>query len=273
MADILGTMLTTSYGFIEVSWNMLQSCIRKKNKVGTNSRFILSFFFRRAIELFESYLALIKENRLADCAILLRSFCEMGFNMDYIYENQNEKEKEYRALQYRLTEIKTKKKITEANLEDFRLFDKNIDTTREETIRQIESIKKELSTVFPDRKVQGFPHIADLIGASKSTTIKQLYTQVYMYSCSIEHHDTIYGRDYVDNEKCEPLEEIKPNTVLRPETNLIVFRFLFLVILKTFNDEFHLNWGKKIAELEARQDAEYQQFKKVHKEAGGGPRP
>ena len=103
MSDNLNTLIETSYEMIETTKCMLQSCQLKKKKVYSTSRFVVSFFLRRSWEMFESFLILIKENRIIDSAVLLRSLLEMGISLGYIFaKDVDETENEIRALTYQL---------------------------------------------------------------------------------------------------------------------------------------------------------------------------
>ncbi|MFQ6089794.1 MAG: hypothetical protein ACE5K0_12975, partial [Candidatus Methanofastidiosia archaeon] len=57
-------------------------------------------------------LILIKERRLMDSLVLLRSFCEMGINIGYIFLDKIDKsEKEIRVLKYMLEGNRAQLKI------------------------------------------------------------------------------------------------------------------------------------------------------------------
>ena len=103
MSESLNKLIETSLKMIETAKGMLQSCQLKKSKVYSTSRFVVSFFLRRSWEMFESFLILIKENRIIDSAVLLRSLLEMGISLGYIFaKDADETENEIRALTYQL---------------------------------------------------------------------------------------------------------------------------------------------------------------------------
>ena len=85
MSDNLNKLIETSNRMLEIAKGLAQSCQLKKNKVFSYSRFVASFFLRRAWEMFESFLTLVQENRIIDSAVLLRSFLEMGISLGYIF--------------------------------------------------------------------------------------------------------------------------------------------------------------------------------------------
>lgn len=258
MSEILDKLLAASFEFLKIAKEMQQRCLEKKNKVYSDSRYIISFFFKRAIEMFESFIVLIKEQRWADSAILLRSFWEMGISTGYIYKDP--KEKELNALRYLLDENEVQKKIINANLQDFKEIDSNIESRRDEIREEVDRIKKELCKKYCEQDWK-LPSIEERTKQSGSIVLKQAYNQIYRYLSNIEHHNIFFGRNYVNKENCEPLEEIKEVIFLSPEVNLFMFRIIFLVILKTFNEEFQLKWKDKLSELEKTHDEEYQLLK------------
>jgi hypothetical protein len=264
MADILNNLLTTSFKFIDVAKKMVHTCILKKNKKRSYSRYVISFFFRRAIEMFESFIVLIQENKLADSAMLLRSFIEMGINTGFIFESKDKKE--MNALRYILNGSKAQKKILEENIDSFREIGLDVQPRLDKIKKQIEEGKKRFKADFPDDKAE-LPSIEQRAEDSGSEVLKKAYNQLYRYFCNIEHHNTWFGRDYVDEKEFSPEEMIKGEFGFAPELNLWTFRSIFNVIMKIFNDEFNLRWGKKIEELKRQHEAEYEQMKKEKGEA------
>lgn len=258
-ADILSDLLTTSFKFVDVAKKMVQSCRLKKNKKRTYSRYIISFFFKRAIEMFESFIILIQEQKLADSAMLLRSFIEMGINVGFIFENKFKKE--MNALRYILNASKAQKKILKKNIDNFKEINIDVESRLEIIEREIKEDKKKFKDKFPDHDTE-LPCIEQRADDSGSEVLKKAYNQLYRYFSNIEHHNTWFGRDYVDEEECSPVEEIRREYAFAPEVNLWTFRSIFVVIMKTFNEEFSLKWEKKIQELKCLHEAEYEQMKK-----------
>lgn len=264
MSDILDRLIETSYKLIEIAKGMLKSCQLKKNKVYSDSRFIVSFFFRRAWEMFESFIILIKENRLIDSLILLRSFCEMGINLGYIFTDKiNKKEREIRALKYMFEGNSAQLKIINANLEDFKKFDRNIEGRRDELKKEKKRIEETLKNKYGEKKWD-LPSIEIRANESGFEVVKSIYNQIYRYTSNIEHHNIFFGKDYVIKKECEPLESVEKFETLphiKPPVSLFLFRIIFFEILGAFNNEFQLNWDKQVSEIRAIHEEEYQLLK------------
>ena len=73
---------------IELAHSMYSSCIRKKNKRRTNYRLVLSSYLARAFEIFESILLLVRDNRITDAGVLLRSLTNLLINLRYIEKDR-----------------------------------------------------------------------------------------------------------------------------------------------------------------------------------------
>ena len=78
MSSEMGILLGSSYKMIESANEMLLCCRRKKKKVFTHSGVAISFFLARALEMFESFLILVKERRIIDSAVLLKKLARHG---------------------------------------------------------------------------------------------------------------------------------------------------------------------------------------------------
>lgn len=260
MSNSLNKLIETSYRMIDIAKGMLQSCHLKKNKVYSDSRFIVSFFLRRSWEMFESFLILTKENRLIDSAVLLRSLLEMGINLGYIFANDiDERENEIRALKYLLDGNRQQVKLINSNLEGFKEFDSNIEARRDELKEKIENIEGVLKDRYGEEN-WCLPNIIDRAILSKSDVLKKAYNQSYRDLSSIEHHNMLFGQHYVDRKECEPIEEInylEHYSQLKPSVKLFLFRIVFIEILSVFNDVFELNWHEKLVEIRKLQDEEY----------------
>ena len=264
MSENLNKLIETSLKMIDISKGMLKSCQLKKNKVYSTSRFVVSFFFRRSREMFESFIILTKENRIIDSAVLLRSLLEMGISLGYIFAKDiDETENEIRALTYQLGGDRQQLKLANSNLEGFKEFDINIEARRNELKEQIRIIEGILKDKY-EKEEWDLPKIEQRAILSKSDVLKKVYNQSYRDLSSIEHHNMLFGQYYVDDKKCEPIEEIRhldhfPQ--LKPAVSLFLFRIIFIEILSLFNDEFHLNWDKQVAEIRKFQDKEYRLLK------------
>jgi len=90
--------------------------------------------------------------------------------------------------------------------------------------------------------------------------LKRAYDLGYRYESLIEHHGYFFGRDYVDDDTCDPLLNIKRHVLLDPAVDLTMARMIFLPLMKYFNDEFNLNWTEKIREYFRLHEEEYTKF-------------
>ncbi len=260
MSKSLSKLIDTSHKMIDIAKGMLQSCQLKKSKVYSTSRFVVSFFLRRSWEMFESFLSLIKENRIIDSAVLLRSILEMGINLGYIFaKDTDENENEIRALTYQLGGKRQQLKLINSNLEGFKEVDSNIEARRDELNEQIRMIEGVLKDKYGKEKWD-LPTIEQRAILSGSDVLKKAYNQAYRDLSSIDHHNMLFGQHYVDSKECEPIEEInhlKHYPQLKPSVSLFLFRVVFVEILSVFNDEFQLNWDKQVAGIRKLQDEEY----------------
>jgi len=249
---------------IDIAKGMLQSCQLKKSKVYSTLRFVVSFFLRRSWEMFESFLILIKENRIIDSAVLLRSVLEMGISLGYIFAKDiDETENEIRALTYQLDGDRQQLKLTNSNLEGFKEFDSNIEARRDELKEQIRMIEGVLKDKY-GKEEWDLPKIEQRAILSKSDVLKKAYNQSYRDLSIIEHHNMLFGQHYVDSRECEPIEEInylKHYSQLKPSVSLYLFRIVFIEILSVFNDVFQLNRHEKLAEVRKLQGDEYRLLK------------
>lgn len=266
MDELLDKMICTAHEFLAVAKKMMDSCRQKEKKCCSDCRLIIAFFCRRAVEITESFLILIKENKLPDASILLRSFWEMGIDTDYIF-SETEK-KEINSLKYLLKEYSSKKSLLEKNKEEFKANGLDVETRLKEVLEEKNLIKKKIPEKYKEINLS-WPTIYDRAKNSKYWVIRQAYNMHYVYLCNIEHHDMSFGKKYLDLAKCEPLNEITIPELLRADVNLIMWRGILLEIMKTFNREFNLKWGKVLAKLEIMQDAEYKKMK----ERDGKPTP
>lgn len=260
MSDNLNKLIETSNKMIEVAKSMAQSCHLKKNKVFSYSRFVVSFFLRRSWEMFESFLILIKENRIIDSAVLLRSMLEMGISLGYIFANDiDEEENEIRAITYQLDGDRQRLKLTNSNLEGFKEFDKNIESRRDKLIEQIKFMKGVLKDKYGKTNWQ-LPNISERVKRSKSDVLKSAYNQSYKDISNIEHHSMLFGQHYADSNAVEPINEInylEHHSQLKPSVSLYLFRIVFIEILNVFNQVFQLNWEEKVKEIRMIQEEEY----------------
>lgn len=264
MAENIMKIIESSDRMIELAKSMLRSCQSKKDKVYSESRYIISFFLRRSWEMFESFIILIKEERIIDSALLLRSQLEMGFTLGYIFANDiDENENEIRALIYRLDGNRQQLKLVNSNLEGFKEIDPNIETRRDELKEQIAEMEGKLRERYI-REDWSFPIIEERAKLSRSVVLNSAYNQSYRDLSNIEHHSMLFGEHYVNNEECEPIEKVdhlKLSPQLKLSVSIFLFRIVFIEILNVFNQVFRLNWTAKIDEIRKSQDEEYSLLK------------
>src|SRR4030042_2207120 len=264
MSGVLSILIETSYKMIELAKSMIHTCQLKKGKVYSESRFVISFFLRRSLELFESFIILIQEGRIIDSAVLLRSLLEMGFSLGYIFaKDLDEKENEIRAITYHLDGDRQQLRLIEANLEGFKEFDHNIEARRDELKEQIGMMEGVLKDKY-GKDDWRLPTIKERVDLSKSEVLKSAYGQSYRDLSNIEHHSMLFGQQYVDSEECEPIvaiNHLKHYSQLKPSVSLFLFRIVFIEILSAFNGAFKLKWETQIAEMRKLQDEEYKLLK------------
>ena len=243
---------------------MLEECERKHNADFSYGKFVIAFFFRRAIEMFESFLLLISRKRLIDGLILLRSFCEMGINLGYIFSDENnENEKNIRALKYVLAGDRAQLKLIITNLEDFREFDDNIEHRRNEVASNIEKIENILCDEYGIENWE-LISIEERAKHSGFDVVKSIYNQIYRYTSNIEHHNMFFGQDYVSTDNCIPLKTINEFHKLphiKSPVSLYLFRIIYIEILVAFNNEYHLNFDDNLSKLRKKHEKEYSLLK------------
>ena len=261
MSEFLNEMIETVYEFLETANGMIDSCRMKTKKKCSNCRIVIAFYLRRAIEISESFIVLIKASRFADSALLLRSLWEMGINTDYIFSDK--KSKEINAIKLQLHERQEQINLLEKNKEEIRKAGLDVDTRLAELARELQEMKVVFSK---EHKHTDWKWPKIFVRADRSTkwVIKQAYRQVYAYLCNIDHHDMSFGGRYVDNKKCEPLREPEPDALLRPEVNIFMVRAILIEIMKTFNEEYLLKWEDKLQVLERKQDSDYEEMRKIN---------
>lgn len=266
MNNSLGKLILTSNKMIDIAKSMIRACQLKKNKVTSPPRFVVSFFLRRGLELFESFLILIKENRIIDSALLLRSLLEVGINLGYIFAKDIYKtEKEIRTCRYLLDADRQCLRLLKKNLDGFRMFDNKIEARRDELQTNIEKMEATLKEIYNEVEWK-FPSIEQRAIQSKDEPLQNIYNQSYSNLCDIEHHSTRFGEHYVDSKEYEPILEVnhlKYYPQFNSSVSLFLFRAVFIEILNIFNQEFRLNRETQISELRSFQEEEYPLLKEL----------
>lgn len=261
MSDDMTKFIETSNKMIAVATGMLKTCKSKKKKVYSHSRFASSFLFRRSWEMFESFLILVKEGRIIDSAVLLRSFLDMGITLGYIFAKDiDEIENEKRACLYLIEGNKFQLKLANSNMDGFRKYDIKIEERRDELEKQVRDLETEFKKQFGEEEIIFPSSIEERAKQSNYEILRKVYDISYRVLSSIEHHSFFFGQGYVDGDECEPLEEInhlKRHPQLKLSVSLFYFKLIFIEVLNVFNEVFRLSWDKQVAELRALHDEEY----------------
>jgi len=264
MGENLAKLIETSEKMIQVADDLLRACHRKEKKVCSQTRYVISFFLRRSSEMFESFLLLVKENRIIDAALLLRSLWEMGISLGYIFAKDiDETESEKRALRYLLDGDRQQLKLVIGNLDGFREFDPNIEKRRDILEGRINEMEGILKQKYKEKKWK-LPSIEQRSKLSNYEVLRNAYNQAYRGLSNIEHHSYLFGDLYVDGKRCEPKrspDHLKRYPQYKLEVSLFQFRLIFIEFLNVFNREFRLGHEKQLEELNKSQDEEYELLK------------
>jgi len=234
-------LLDSCIGLIYLAEQMLKSCQLKKQKVHSHTRYVVSFFFRRSLQMLKSFIILIKENRVVDSMVLLRSLCDMCIDLEYIFAKKETKE--INALKFILKGEEDQLKLLENNYDAIKEIDDSIDIQKAKIEKNIKEIREDLTKKYNTSK-WGWPPLRNR-AEEAGKIILNYYTHVYGNYCNIEHHSLLFGQYYVDWARCEPkenLEELESLFFFKPESLLYLFRGLFLVVLSKFNIEFSLKY-------------------------------
>ena len=260
----LSILVESSYMMIKVAEDLVQACHRKEKKVCSQTRYVISFFLGRSLEMFKSFLLLIWENRIIDAALLLRSLWEMGISLGYIFAKDiDESECEKRAIRYLLNGDREQLKLINTNLDGFKEFDPNIEKRRDELKKRISIMENAFKKKYKEENWD-LPCIEKRSRLSNYEVLRNAYNQAYRGLSNIEHHSYFFGDLYVNGERCEPIKEpdhLKRYPHYKPEVSLFQFRLIFIEFLNIFNREFRLGHEKQLEELNKLQDEEYKLLK------------
>jgi hypothetical protein len=214
---------------------------------------------RRAIELSESFIILLKEDRAADYGLLLRSFVEMAIDTDYIFRDK--KEKELRAISYLLNEYIEDNKVLRKNKKEFEGNGLNVVARIAENKSKYDEEVAKVSMKYGQADWK-WPNIFERAKDSPDWAVQQIYNMGYSFYCSIEHHSPSFGKHYIEDRGCKPLKKVKKPFLLRSDINLILCRLILLVIMRRFNNEFNLHWADMLKQLREKHKLEYEEMKK-----------
>lgn len=249
MADeqLIAFLYEYSEKIIELARSMHGSCVRKMNKRRTNYRLVLSSYFARAFEIFESILLLVRDDRITDAGVLLRSLTNLLINLRYI-----EKNKEERATLL-LFDLATQHRRLYEKSKDFfdsigktQQVDRYIQFYRNEEQRLQRTIRRR----YPNATRWDRIRISDKAAAHHD--MQYVYDLLYADLSRYEHHDFSAMRSYVNPDTVNPIITTgsrRHSPVLNHVNILMITSIIFGIVLELFNDEFRLRWRERITEL------------------------
>lgn len=244
---ILSFLIEHSQQKIGLAKSMYGSCIRKINKVKSNYRLIMSAYFARALEIFESILLLVQNNRITDAGVLLRNLANLIINLGYIDKRRDERSTLFLydlVTQHR--KLYEKSKIFFYYIGKSRQVDYFIDYYRNEENRFHKIIKKNYPNAKPWDKV-GIKE-----RAKAYPELENIYNLIYADLSRYEHHDFSAMRGYVNPNTYDPIIKTEPrrhSPVLNYEHILELANGIVGIVMELFNGEFQLKWKNKILEM------------------------
>ena len=247
-SELLAFLYKYSERIIELARSMQGSCVRKVNKKKTNYRLVLSsIYFARAFEIFESIIFLVRENRITDAGILLRSLTNLIINLRYI-----EKNKEERATLLLFDLATQHRKLYEKSKNFFDSIKKTQQVNRyiqfykneEQRLQRI--IRRNYPNATPWDRIR----ISDK--AAVHHDMQYVYDLLYADLSRYEHNDFSAMRSYVNPDTMDPIITTgsrRHSPVLNPTNILMITSIIFGIVIELFNDEFRLRWRERIIEL------------------------
>jgi len=232
---------------IKLARSIYESCIRKRNKVKTNYRTVISAFFSRGLEILESILLLVLNDRITDAGVLLRSLANLIINLGYI-----EKEKEKRSILFLCDAATQHRKLYEKSRILFsapgeaKVADSYILHYKKEEIKMQNIIDNKYPNSTPWQNIK----IAERAKAIPQN--QYLYDLLYADLSRFEHHDFSAMRAYVDPNTCNPIIKTgshRHSPVLNREGILMMSNIILGMIMESFNGEYQLKWKDKIDEM------------------------
>jgi hypothetical protein len=247
MNNSVNPLIDHSNKMIGLANELYGSCSRKRNKVKSHYRFILSAYFARSLELFESIILLIQDNRVTDAGVLLRSFSNLIMNLVYI-----DKDKEERAtlllFDYATQQLKLYKKSKE--------FANSIGKSQEADrhIQQYEREKSKLRKIIQAKYpgVMPWDKITILDKSKVNQEMQYIYDLIYADLSRFEHHDFTASHAYVDPDTCDPILKSGAHRTspIMNQASILYFANNFLgIVMEFFNIEYKLSWKPKIDEM------------------------
>jgi hypothetical protein len=245
--DLAEEMIKHSMGLLRLANSVNDSCFRKQQKVKSNFRLVLSAYFARSFEIFESIILLIKNDRVTDAGVLLRSLANLIINLGYIDKNREE-----RATLFLADGATQHLKLYKKSKNFFNSIGKSKEV--EDYIRHYENEKNKLSRII----LLKYPHATPwddikIIEKAKATQeLRYVYDLLYSDLSRFEHHDFSASRVYVDPDTCNPILKRgghRHSPVLNHKNILILSNIIFGIVLELFNGEYQLKWKEKIDEM------------------------
>lgn len=244
---LLTSLIEHSEEKIELAKSLYESCVRKRNKVKSNFRLILSSYFSRPLEIFETILLLVQNDRITDAGVLLRSFSNLIINLGYIMKKQEE-----RATMLLYDMATQHRKLYEKGKNFYQSIGKWHITERYYNFykNQEKKYEKIIQRDYPNAKPWDKVKIYEK--AKTYHELQLVYDLVDADLSRYEHHDFSSMRDYVDTTTCNPILKTKGkrhSPVLYHERILMLANIIFGMVMEFFNGEYQLNWKNKIDEM------------------------
>jgi hypothetical protein len=245
--DLPKEMIEHSMGLLRLGNSVNDSCLRKQHKVKSNYRLVLSAYFARSIEIFESIILLIKNDRVTDAGVLLRSLANLIINLGYIDKNREE-----RATLLLADGATQHLKLYKKSKSFFNSIGKSREV--EGYIRHYENEKNKLSRIIRLKYPHAIPweDVKIIEKAKANQELQYIYDLLYSDLSRFEHHDFSASRVYVDPNTCNPILKSgahRHSPVLNHIKILILSNIIFGIVLEFFNGEYQLKWKEKIDEM------------------------
>lgn len=232
---------------LKLARSIYDSCCRKRNKVKSHYRFILSAYFSRAYELFESIILLIRNDRVTDAGVLLRSLSNLLINLGYV-----DKARKERATLLLFDFATQHLKLYKKSKKYFDSIGKSaqVDSYIQHYEKEKNKLDKILKTKYPNSKPWDEIRISERAQASQN--LQYIYNLLYADLSRFEHHDFSAVITYVNPDTCDPILKTgahRHSSVLNQRSILSLSSILFGIVLELFNGEYQLKWKDEIDEM------------------------
>lgn len=235
-------LLNIASELIELAYDILQTCQNKTESERQLNHLITSFHFRRSLEMFESFIILIKEERIIDASLLLRSLVNLAIDDSYLNDNKS-LNRGIIALKYMFDGEKTFLKHLKINQRRLPL---NIIIKRGSDFlnKLMSNPKLQMIENILGKQKWELPNIEDRAGECRlGPELSGIYHMLYRFLCNIEHHSFHFGIHYTDTFKIEPLKlpDFQHEYNLNPDEFLLLFCKIFCGILNSFCEVFEIS--------------------------------